>query len=287
MKKFIAVALLTGFNLGYAQQEDGLSVSSTLLPENAGTHMLKSGFSFQNTFPTSKKGNALVIGASYTHSTFSFEKRSHPFSTSSLERFHTASLKTGWIKTFNNRWKLMTVVEPGISSNLNGNLQFRDFSLTAYTVAILSGKDLTSFFLFGMAYDLQLGFPIGVISYYKIIDKKWSYHLGVPSTYINYNINRKIALQPFIKLDWTLANITKAILPGQENKKNRLSHIAVVGGLGYHHRIGKYFSLFAEGGYTIFNEMQIQNYKLDDNALYNFDLENMLYFNIGLKYNLD
>lgn len=287
MKKLIAVAFLTGMNIGYAQLKDGLSVSSSLLSQNDGTGINRSGFSFQKTIPVNEKGNALLLGANYTLSAFDFENGQQSFPTSGLERFHTASLKAGYLKVLNPKWSLMAVAEPGVSSNFNGALKFRDFNLTAYVMATLSNRDHTAFLSFGMAYDMQLGFPVGVVSYYKIVNEKWSYHLGVPSFYLNYNISKRSAIQPFAKLDWTLANIGKPVLPDQEKKKSRLSHIAVIGGLGYHYRIGKSFSLFAEGGYSVFNELQIQDYKIDDNVLYDFDLKNSLYLNAGIRYTLD
>ncbi|UGU14939.1 DUF6268 family outer membrane beta-barrel protein [Sinomicrobium kalidii] len=287
MKKLIAVAVLAGFNTGYAQMGDGLSVSSSLLSKNDRAGIHRSEFSFQKTIPVNEKGNSLILGARYIHSSFDFEDRRQSFPTSELERFHAASVKAGYLRILNSKWSLRAVAEPGVSSNFDGAVKFRDFTLTAYVVATMSNKEHTAFFSFGMAYDLQLGFPVGVVSYYRIVNEKLSYHLGVPSFYLNYNFSKRSAIQPFAKLDWTLANIGKPVLPDQEKEKSRLSHLAVIGGLGYHYKIGKSFSLFAEGGYSIFNELQIQTYKLDDNVLYDFDLKNSLYLNAGIRYTLD
>lgn len=287
MKKLIAVAVLAGINFGYAQLEDGFSISSSFQPKNNSVGINRSKISFQKTFPVNEKGNSLILGANYTHSAFDFEEGQQSISTSGLEQFHFASLKAGYLKIFNPKWSLMAVVEPGVSSNFDGAFKFRDFSLTTYVVATMSNEDHTSFFSFGMAYDIQLGFPVGVVSYHRIVNEKLSYHLGVPSFYLNYNFSKHSAIQPFAKLDWTLANISKPVLPDQQKKNSRLSHLAVIGGIGYHHKIGKSFSLFAEGGYSFFNELQVQSYKLDDNALYDFDLKNSLYLNAGIRYTID
>ncbi|MEN7547590.1 DUF6268 family outer membrane beta-barrel protein [Rapidithrix thailandica] len=283
-KQLLVLLILTSCHIGYAQFEDGFQVSNTMFPENAKVDIFKSQISLQKSLRVSDKGAAVIVGGSYMFSKFDFDRYKSPYSFSSLENFHSASVKLGYTRALGKNLRFLALTEPMFSSNLDDELKIRDFSIIGIVVFTLSNKHKNSFFNFGLVYDSQLGFPVGVLNFQRIVNKKWSFRLGAPSFNLAYNLNERNTLQPFAKLDWFYGNVSRSVLSSLGDTKSRLSHIALLGGMAYIHKMGKHISLSVEGGYSLVNELDILNYEIDDNELLDFDMRNNLYLKLEVRY---
>lgn len=280
--------LLINTNKGYAQLQEGLSLSHSYFPKDESIGIQKSEMGYLRSFRLNERGNSLLLGGHYTFSLFDFEKDKYAsVTTSELEEFHTFSLSAGYRISIGSDWSLLGLLMPYFSSTLNSgaDLQGRDFGLDGILTFTKGGP--ASYLSLGLAYSSQSGlpFPIPIISYHNTINKTWNYTLGVPRFDLNVNVTSRSSFQSFVKLDGVMGNVRKSVIADNPGVKSQFAQYSIIGGIGYDFKVSNSVSFSVEGGYTLGHFLFIQKYeiKIPPKELYDFDPGNTLYLNAGLR----
>ncbi len=236
------------------------------------------------------KDRLFVIGAEYRYLDLQFQEEL-PFDTSNLESVQRISGYVGFAMQFNNHWIFGAEIGARINSNLQGAIQSDDviYSGAAYLIKEGVGSEETkpSRLILGLRYSTTPGrnFPLPVINYFKQINKRMTYTLGVPKTNFRYYLNdsQKDAVQVYATLDNFFANIQQNIaIPGTSALAENISMTNVLLGLGYEHFFTKHLLYYAYLAYTVHSE-----YRLRDNnreTAFVISNENTLYVRSGVKF---
>lgn len=280
--------LLINTNSGYAQLQEGLSLSHSYFPKNEAIGIQKSEIGYLRSFRLNEGGTSLLFGGNYTFSLIDFEKNKYPsVATSNLEEFHTLSLSAGYQTVIGSDWSLLGLFMPYFSSTLNSDvdLEGRDFGVDG--VLTFTKGDPASYLTLGLAYSSQSGlpFPIPIISYHDTINKTWNYTLGVPQFDLNVNATSRSSFQSFVKLDGVMGNVRKSVLADNPEVKSQFAQYSIIGGIEYYFKVSKSVSFSVEGGYTLGHFVFIQKYevKIPPKELYDFDPGNTPYLNAGFR----
>jgi len=284
----LLILFFTNTNQGYAQLQEGLSLSHSYFPKDESIGIQKSEIGYFTSFGLNEQGSSILLGGHYTFSLFDFDEDKYPaVSTSKLEEFHTLSLQVGYRTSIGADWTVMGLVMPYFSSTLNDDfdLQRNDFGVDG--IIMFTKGNPASYLTLGLAYSTQSGlpFPIPIISYHNTINKSWDYTLGVPQFDLNFHATSRSSFQSFIKLDGVMGNIRESVLADYPGVKSQFAQYSIIGGLGYNFKLSKSISLSVEGGYTLGHFLFIQKneIKIPPKELYDFDTDNKLYLNAGLR----
>ncbi len=230
-----------------------------------------------------------IIGAEYNRIILELEDN-YPFSTDGLRRVHVADLNLAYTFKTNENWRLGLRFSPRIASTLTGRLSMDDVFLNGGIFAINDKrKDETLKrpyrLILGLTYNSTTGlpFPLPFISYFRQINEKWSFNLGIPKMNLKYYLNEKHSIQSFFSIDGYYANIHDRInIDG--NQAHHVSLSAIVGGLGYEYKFTKHLVAYAYTGYTL----RLTNTIRDNNRdkLFNLGNVNAFYLRTGLKFKI-
>lgn len=235
------------------------------------------------------KDQYLLIGAEYNRIILNLED-DYPFNTALLRTINVIDLNLGYTFKTSENWRLGFKINPRIASTLNSKLTLDDFFLNGGVFVINDRtKDETAEkpyrLILGLTYNATAGvpFPLPFVSYYRRINKDWSFNAGVPKSNVKYFFNEKSIMQVFLGLDGYFANLQRPqLLNGKAIERISLS--LVVGGLGYEYNFSKHIVAYLYTGYTfrLNNVLRAQNreeiYKLDD--------INAFYLRTGLKFKI-
>src|SRR5699024_6197376 len=126
----LLILFFTNTNQGYAQLQEGLSLSHSYFPKDESIGIQKSEIGYFTSFWLNEQGSSILLGGHYTFSLFYFDEDKYPaVSTSKLEDFHTLSIQVGYRTSIWADWTVMGLVMPYFSSTLNDDfdLQRNDF----------------------------------------------------------------------------------------------------------------------------------------------------------------
>lgn len=228
--------------------------------------------------------NYFVVGMEYNRYEFEIE-RELPFEYNNLERLHIIDLNLGYTFLMNPTWRIVGVLTPRISSNIERGLDNNDLRLNASLVFWKEEKELEKPYrlILGLSYNSATGlpFPLPLINYYKRFQKNWSYTLGIPRSDFKFYIKDKHVLETAVFLDGYFVNIQSNIaLPGN-TLGAAISLSALVGAVGYQYKITKEISLYAMAGYSILQEGLIRDG--DRGRAFTLNDEGNFYFRTGFK----
>lgn len=231
----------------------------------------------------------IVIGAEYNRIILNTED-DYPFDTALLQTINVIDLNFGYVFKTSEYWRLGFKINPRIASTLTSKLTMDDFFLNGGVYSINDRtEDKTAEkpyrLILGLTYNATAGvpFPLPFVSYYRRINKNWSFNAGVPKSNIKYFFNEKSIMQTFVGFDGYFANLQKPIrLDGQQI--DRISLSLVVGGLGYEYNFSKHLVAYIYTGYTF----RLNNVLRADNRdeIFKLDDINAFYLRTGLKFKL-
>lgn len=230
-----------------------------------------------------------IVGAEYNRIILELEDQ-YPFSTSALRRVHVADLNLAYTFKTSENWRLGLRFSPRIASTLTGSLSMDDVFFNGGVFAINDKRKDTTLkrpyrLILGLTYNSTTGlpFPLPFISYFRQVNEKWSFNLGIPKINLKYYVNEKNSIQSFFSIDGYYAHIQDRItINGKEAQHVSLS--AIVGGLGYEYAFTKHLVAYAYTGYTL----RLTNIIRDNNRdkLFNLDNVNAFYLRTGLKFKI-
>lgn len=230
-----------------------------------------------------------VIGAEYNRIILELED-TYPFNKSELQRIHIADVNLAYTFKTNEHWRLGLKFSPRVASTLTGSFSMDDVFLNGGVFAIEDRRQDKTLkrpyrLILGLTYNSTTGlpFPLPFISYYRQVNERWSFNLGVPKINLKRYINEKNSVQAFFSIDGYYAHIqNRLLIDGQEAKHVSLS--AIVAGLGYEYAFTKHLVAYAYTGYTL----RLSNTLRDDNRdkLFNLDDVNAFYLRTGIKFKI-
>ena len=230
-----------------------------------------------------------IIGAEYNRIILELEDQ-YPFSTDGLRRIHVADLNLAYTFKTNENWRIGLRFAPRIASTLTGRLSMDDVFLNGGVLAINDKRKDESLkrpyrLILGLTYNSTTGlpFPLPFISYFRQVNEKWSFNLGIPKMNLKHYLNEKNSIQGFFSIDGYYANIHDRInIDG--NQAQHVSLSAIVGGLGYEYKFTKHLVAYTYTGYTL----RLTNTIRDNNRdkLFNLGNVNAFYLRTGIKFKI-
>lgn len=235
-----------------------------------------------------KESNYLIVGGEYNRIILNLNE-DYPFDIQQLKKLHVIDFNVGYTFKTSEHWRLGLKVTPRIASTLTTDLTSDDIFLNGGVFAIKDRRDADIKkpyrLVLGLTYNSTAGipFPLPFVSYYRRVNEKWSYSIGVPKSNVKYFFNEKSHLQTFAGLDGYFANIQNPITVNQE-VVNNISLSVAIGGLGYEYCFTKHIIAYSYMGYTFL----LSNHLRDDNRddVYKLHDLNAFYFRSGLKFKL-
>ncbi len=256
--------LILGVVGAKAQSSDLVRLEYLRIPQND-TGIQTSRYKFLINAPI--KVNAddyLVVGAEYNEFDIDFSQDLE-FNESVVDKLRIIDLNLGFIKKWNDNWRLIGIITPRIASNLTSGVSGDDFFFNATATFLKDKKDVDKPFriVLGLSFNSTTGLPIPLplVSYYKRFHPKWSFTLGIPRSNFKYHLSKKHTFQLASLLDGYFINIQEDFVLQDGATASRISLSALVGTLGYQYNITKEMSLYILGGRTILQEGILRNDK--------------------------
>ena len=286
MRKLVIIFILSAVSEGFSQETGSVYFNTQFLPNSEVATFKKNSVGFD--FPLknfSSKESISLIGE-YQNLNIGYVDEDVPFETYQIDNFQTFSLGLLYNRILENGWGFSLKVAPQISSNFDEEeLGNEDIFVNGSLVFDKLNEENNSMWSFGVEYDAQngLNFPIPVVAYTKRIDDQWAYKIGFPDSRLKWSFRENHNFEAFTTLDGFAGNINDDIEIYREDYTGKLKNTYLVGGVGYNVTFLKAFVFNAKAGYSAFNTMEVQDY--DSDEIYDFELENGLYYNFGLRYN--
>ncbi len=256
--------LFLGMTWTKAQSSDLVRLEYLRIPQND-TGIQTSRYKFLINAPI--KINAedyLVVGGEYNEFDIDFT-RELEFDESVVNKLRIIDLNLGFIKKWNDDWRLIGIITPRIASNFTNGVGGDDFFFNATATFLKDKKDVDKPFriVLGLSFNSTTGLPIPLplVSYYKRFHPNWSYTLGIPRSNFKYHLSKKHTFQLASLLDGYFINIQEDFELQNGDTASRISLSALVGTLGYQYNITKEMSLYILGGRTILQEGILRNDK--------------------------
>ncbi|WP_159023854.1 DUF6268 family outer membrane beta-barrel protein [Formosa sp. L2A11] len=284
MKKVLILLLLLGAKMSYAQDTDGIYVNSDFFPSyDVGSVIkLEAGLNYPVINTSTEK---FTVGGKVQSASYNYVDDDVPFDTEEIEDFKSFSIKLKYQRSLSDSWALNLMGETQVSSNFGENeIKGDDLFFNALVTLEKYNEENNTIWTFGAAYDIKYGlnYPIPVLSYTKRLDEAWAYKIGVPDMRVKWTMAENHEFEGFATLTGFTGNINDGIDVYKIEYSGTLRQTSVLLGLGYNYTFLKHFKATVNGGYSVYNSLQIKDY--DNEEVYDFDMPNSFYFNVGLKY---
>lgn len=236
-----------------------------------------------------KKDCYLILGAEYNRIILDLDEN-YPFNTQGLERIHIIDVNLGYTFKWNKDWRIGLKINPRIASTLSRSIDADDIFLNGGVFAINDRTKDESLkrpyrLILGLTYNATTGlpFPLPFISYYRAINKKWSFSAGIPKSNLKYFIDQKNNVQAFVGLDGYLAHLQEpSVINGQN--VDHISLSVAVGGLGYEYLFSKHLVGYLYTGYTFRLNNVLRNENREE--VFKLDEVNAFYLRTGIKFKI-
>ncbi|MFB9054111.1 DUF6268 family outer membrane beta-barrel protein [Formosa undariae] len=284
MKNLWILLVLIAAKVGYAQDVDAVYLNAELFPgtDVSDVTKLEAGIDFP-IINTSKE--KLTIGGKFQKTSYMYVDKDVPFETDEIEDFNAFSFKLGYQRRLSDSWSLQVMGESQVSSNFSEKeIKSEDIFFNAMATLEKYNESKNAMWTFGAAYDIKYGlyYPIPVISYTKRINDAWAYKIGFPDARVKWSISEHHNFEGFATLTGFTGNINDEVEVYKEDYSGTLRQTSYIVGLGYNFSFFKTFQASLNGGYSMYNSMEIQDYS--NNEVYDFDSSNSFYLNLGVKY---
>ena len=281
--------LLSAVNTANAQLTDLARVEYSYIPKNNSEDSFDR-FRFLLNYPIKMSEDAyLLIGGEYSRITLNLED-SYPFPTSNLRRLHILDFNLGYTFKMSENWRFGAKITPRLASTLRHKISGDDIFLNGGVYAINDRtKDKTANkpyrLVLGLTYNTTTGIPLPLpfVSYFRRVNEKWSYNLGVPKTNVKYYINENNIIQTFVGIDGYFANTQERFsIDGKEADSVSLS--LILAGIGYEYCFTNHLVWYAYTGYTLSMSNRLRDQNRED--VFKLDNVNTFYLRTGIKFKI-
>ena len=289
MKRCIIVLVLFVSLITNAQLTDLARIEYSFIPKKESDDQYTRIRALFNYPIKIKEDSYLIIGSEFNR-IFLNLKDEYPFDTSLLENINVIDLNLAYTHKMSDHWRVAYSFTPRLAATLTKKITSEDFFINGGLFFI---KDRTKDKSLAKPYRLTLGltynttagipFPLPLINYFRQVDEKWSYTVGVPKMNLKYKINPVNSLQSFVGLDGYFAHLKTPIIMDNKEADN-ISLSVLVAGLGYDYQLTKHLVLFAYSGYTV----RLSNVLRDKDRkhVYTLDKVNAFYLRTGIKFKI-
>ncbi|WP_282069596.1 DUF6268 family outer membrane beta-barrel protein [Olleya namhaensis] len=281
--------LISTVNTANAQLTDLARVEYSYIPKNNSEDSFDR-FRFLLNYPIKMSEDAyLLIGGEYSRITLNLED-SYPFPTSNLRRLHILDFNLGYTFKMSENWRFGAKITPRLASTLRHKISGDDIFLNGGVYAINDRtKDKTASkpyrLVLGLTYNTTTGIPLPLpfVSYFRRVNEKWSYNLGVPKTNVKYYINENNIIQTFVGIDGYFANTQERFsIDGKEADSVSLS--LILAGIGYEYCFTDHLVWYAYTGYTLSMSNRLRDENRED--VFKLDNVNTFYLRTGFKFKI-
>lgn len=241
-------------------------------------------------YPIETKENCyFIIGTEYNSIILNLED-DYPFDVNKISLIHIIDLNLAYTFKGNNNWRIGLTFSPRIASTLTESIGGDDFFLNGGVFFIKDERKNSNLnkpyrLIMGLTYNATTGlpFPLPFVSYFREINDKWSFNVGVPKSSLSFKINSKSSVQAFTSLDGYFANIQESYTINNQNV-DRVSLSVAVAGLGYQYKFTKHLVWYLYSGYTLRLNNVLRNKNRDE--VFKLDDLNAFYLRTGLKFKI-
>ncbi|WP_431158737.1 DUF6268 family outer membrane beta-barrel protein [Winogradskyella poriferorum] len=236
-----------------------------------------------------KDKDYLIVGGEYNRIILNLEDE-YPFNTNEIKTLHIIDFSLGYTFKCKNDWRLGLNINPRIASTLTTSITGNDLFLNGGIFAIKDRTSATDIdrpyrLVLGLTYNTTAGlpFPLPFVSYYRRVNKNWSFNLGVPKSNLKYFFDEKSMLQVFAALDGYFANIQQPFDVNGQLVDN-ISLSLAVAGVGYEYCFTKHLVAYTYLGYTFRLNNVLRNGDRDE--IFGLNELNAFYLRSGIKFKI-
>jgi len=288
MKKMVMVAIIISVaNKTYSQvDKDLFSFNYTLMPiGNDGVDFYKTDFNAN--IPIKLKSGSLTnnVGLDYYQMNYN---NAYSFSTEGLTKFYSINYGLSYTYPWSDKWSINSQLQASIVSSLANTVDFDDLFLSGELSVTKKTKEKDKFasLTFGVNYSAITGKPriLPTISYTKSVNDKFSYGIGFPKAYAEYQINDINSLNAFLLADGFYANLNNPIFVNTTNEARKASFSSTSLGVEYNYTMDDFWIISFKTGYSLYNDLTLIN--SDGTEVFDFDTHAKPFFSTGIKFNL-
>lgn len=289
IKKHVVLLVLLCFNFGSAQLTDLARLEYSFIPSSKSEDQYTRLRLMLNYPIELKKDTYFVVGAEYNRIILNLNEP-YPFNNEQLSTLNIIDLNLGYTFKTSEFWRFGFRVTPRIASTLNTKITSDDIFLNGGVFAINDRTDDPTAqkphrWVYGLTYNTTAGVPIPLpfLNYFRRINPKWSYSVGIPKSNIKRYFGEKSVLQLYSTLDGYFANLQQPITVDGKQANNISLSIAVAG-LGYEYNLTKHLIAYMYTGYTF----RLRNVLRSDDRdeIFTLTERNAFYLRSGIKFKI-
>lgn len=288
-KIICAVVLCLCSQLSNAQLTDIARLEYSLIPKSKSEDVYTRLRALIN-YPIKLKNESyFIIGGAYNRIILNLAD-DYPFDVSQFGTINIIDLNFAYTFEATKNWRFGFKFNPRIASTLTKKITKDDFFVNGGIYAI---KDKTKDkiienpyrLILGLTFDATTGipFPLPFVSYFRRVNEKWSFSMGIPKSNLKYFFNETSIIQAFAGLDGYFANLQEPLILNDRQVEN-VSLSVAVGGFGYEYYFTKHLVIYMYAGYTF----RLNNVLRDKNReeVFKLDDVNAFYLRTGLKFKI-
>lgn len=289
MKRYVVGLALFASFVTNAQLTDLARIEYSFIPKKKSDDQYTRVRALLNYPIKVKEDSYLVIGAEFNR-VFLNLRDQYPFNKSLLENITVIDFNLAYTHKISDQWRVAYSFTPRIAATLTEKITSDDFFINGGVFVIKDRTKVKSVtkpyrLTLGLTYNTTAGipFPLPLINYFRQVNEKWSYAVGVPKMNLKYKLDTRNSFQSFAGLDGYFAHLQKPIfIDGKEADNISLS--LLITGLGYEYKFTKHLVLYAYSGYTVrLNNVLRDN---DRKNVYTLDNVNAFYLRTGIKFKI-
>lgn len=275
-----------------AQLSDLAKIDFTILPAgNSAIEYNRIRVLLNYPIKLKKEDSYLFLGLDYSHINLGMDENPS-FDREEINGFQLLDFNIGYTTLLKNDWRLGVQFSPGLSSNLTANdIGLDDIVLSADVIFINDKKDDPDVkkpwrLILGISYSGNNGFdfPLPIISYYRKLNPKWTYNIGVPKTNLQYHFSKKHRLKLYAQLDGFTSNIQGGLIVNGTKEAESINMTLIVGGLQYEYHFTKHLQFYARSAYIISSSVDLRDDNKND--IIELDSSNSLYLRTGIRFKM-
>jgi len=288
MYRIFAALLLLFVYTGYTQDMTNSIKYDYSTIHNNGSTSVNKHFAEIN-YVQGLKNDTLVYTAGISAYNVSYDMAA-PVTTNNLQ--HITALKLGitYLHNLGNSWKGMATFTPQVVSNFKSTgIQdvYPGFFIGARKTI---GGSKASVLTFGGGYNGYFGkyLFMPVANYYKKLNEKLSFNVGIPSTDVTYKITTQHVVKAIAFADAFYSKLRGENFmystPNVGLKLKAIEMLTLNGGLEYNYISAQNWIGTLRAGYSFYNKLTLNDSHNNDHDI-NFN--NNMYLSVGFKYNLN
>jgi len=206
-----------------------------------------------------------------------------------LDRFYNINYSLLLRYKFSDKWSLNALALPFLLSNLEESIEGDDFNVNGTVF-------LERTFLRKRGGYLQLGFGVGYftlngttavspnIQLKARFNERWSAMLGLPNTYVKWDINEKHSLKMLGDINDFSANLNGGSTFDTVVNADRAVFTVLSAGLEYNYWITDSLGIMFRATQAVWDNYELRN--SDDDSIYEFDTSfGQPFISVGIKFN--